>query len=168
MAKTKKQKLKITPLGGIGEVGKNITAIEYGDDMIIIDCGLGFPDDDMLGVDLVIPDVTYLEKNSEKIRAMFLTHGHEDHIGAIPYLLKTINVPTDAVGVTKCGYIGVGVCCGVDTTTKVHSPSHRTVYRGEERGNSLSVIGLAVIECKVLFTHRHGILDGIAHTLIKG
>ncbi len=100
MAKTKKQKLKITPLGGIGEVGKNITAIEYGDDMIIIDCGLGFPDDDMLGVDLVIPDVTYLEKNSEKIGAMFLTHGHEDHIGAIPYLLKTINVPIYATRLT--------------------------------------------------------------------
>ncbi|MBE6700291.1 MAG: ribonuclease J [Ruminococcaceae bacterium] len=93
MAKTKKQKLKITPLGGIGEVGKNLTAIEYGDDMIIVDCGLGFPDDDMLGIDLVIPDITYLEKNCEKIRAIFLTHGHEDHIGAIPYVLRSINVP---------------------------------------------------------------------------
>ncbi|MBQ5746966.1 MAG: ribonuclease J [Clostridia bacterium] len=93
MAKTKKQKLKIIPLGGIGEVGKNLTVVEYGDDIIIIDCGLGFPDDDMLGIDLVIPDVSYLEKNCEKVRAIFLTHGHEDHIGAIPYLLRTINVP---------------------------------------------------------------------------
>ena len=100
MAKTKKQKLKITPLGGIGEVGKNLTAIEYGDDMIIVDCGLGFPDDDMLGIDLVIPDITYLEKNVEKIRAIFLTHGHEDHIGAIPYVLRSVNVPIYATQLT--------------------------------------------------------------------
>lgn len=93
MAKTKKQKLKVIPLGGIGEVGKNITLLEYGNDIIIIDCGLGFPDNDMLGIDLVIPDITYLEKNCEKIRAIFLTHGHEDHIGAIPYMLRSINVP---------------------------------------------------------------------------
>lgn len=100
MAKTKKQKIKITPLGGIGEVGKNLTVLEYGDDMIIIDCGLGFPDDDMLGIDLVIPDITYLEKNVEKIRAIFLTHGHEDHIGAIPYVLRTVNVPIYATQLT--------------------------------------------------------------------
>lgn len=100
MAKTKKQKLKITPLGGIGEIGKNLTVVEYGEDIIIIDCGLGFPDGDMLGIDLVIPDVTYLEKNIEKVRAIFLTHGHEDHIGAIPYLLRTINVPIYATQLT--------------------------------------------------------------------
>ncbi len=82
-----KQTLKIIPLGGIGEVGKNMTVIEYGDDIIVIDCGLMFPGEDMLGVDYVIPDTTYLEKNKEKIRAFILTHGHEDHIGATPYVL---------------------------------------------------------------------------------
>ncbi len=93
MAKTKKQKLKIIPLGGIGEVGKNITVVEYENDIIIIDCGLGFPDDDMLGIDLVIPDTSYLEKNADRVKGILLTHGHEDHIGALPFLLKELNVP---------------------------------------------------------------------------
>ncbi len=82
------EKLKIIPLGGLNEIGKNITVLEYGNDMIVVDCGLGFPEDDMYGVDLVIPDVTYLEKNQSKIRGIFLTHGHEDHIGALPYVLQ--------------------------------------------------------------------------------
>ena len=86
-------KLRIIPLGGLGEVGKNMTVIEYEEDMIVVDCGLGFPDDDMPGIDLVIPDVSYLEANADRIRGLFLTHGHEDHIGAVPYLLRSLNPP---------------------------------------------------------------------------
>lgn len=89
----KKQNLKIIPLGGLEEIGKNITVFEYGNDIIVLDCGMAFPDDEMPGVDIVIPDFTYLEKNKDKIRAVVITHGHEDHIGALPYFLSKINVP---------------------------------------------------------------------------
>ena len=86
-------KLKVIPLGGLNEIGKNMTVFEYNDDIIIVDCGLAFPEDDMLGIDLVIPDFSYLIENKNKIRGLFLTHGHEDHIGAVSYLLREIKMP---------------------------------------------------------------------------
>ena len=96
----KKSNLKIIPLGGLHEIGKNITVFEYENEMIVVDCGLSFPEDDMLGIDLVIPDISYLEKNVEKIKGLVITHGHEDHIGAVPYLLKKMNIPIYATKLT--------------------------------------------------------------------
>lgn len=110
----RKSKLKIIPLGGLNEIGKNMTVFEYGNDIIILDCGVAFPDDEMLGIDLVIPDITYLLKNKEKIRAIVLTHGHEDHIGALPYVLRQINVPIYGTRLT----LGL-----VDTKLKEHGLS---------------------------------------------
>ncbi len=95
------EKLKIIPLGGLDEIGKNITVLEYGKDMIVVDCGVGFPDEDMYGVDLVIPDFSYLVANQKKLRGMFITHGHEDHIGSIPYCMKQINCPIHGTAMTN-------------------------------------------------------------------
>ncbi|MCI8490119.1 MAG: ribonuclease J [Lachnospiraceae bacterium] len=97
---TEHAKLKIIPLGGLEQIGMNITAFEYEDSIIVVDCGLSFPEDDMLGIDLVIPDISYLRENIEKVKGFFITHGHEDHIGAIPYVLKEINVPLYATKLT--------------------------------------------------------------------
>ena len=104
MKKHEKQnnsKLKIIPLGGLEQIGMNITAFEYEDSIIVVDCGLAFPEDDMYGVDLVIPDVTYLKENIDRVKGFFITHGHEDHIGAIPYVLKDVNVPIYSTRLTN-------------------------------------------------------------------
>ncbi|HBB61749.1 MAG TPA: ribonuclease J, partial [Lachnospiraceae bacterium] len=93
-------KLKIIPLGGLEQIGMNITAFEYEDSIVVVDCGLAFPDDDMLGIDLVIPDITYLKQNINKVKGFVITHGHEDHIGALPYVLREINVPIYATKLT--------------------------------------------------------------------
>ena len=98
------EKLRIIPLGGLDEIGKNITVLEYGRDMIVVDCGVGFPDEEMYGVDLVIPDFTYLVQNAKKLRGMFITHGHEDHIGSIPYCMQQVNCPIHATAMT-CGLV---------------------------------------------------------------
>ena len=101
-----REKLKIIALGGLNEIGKNLTVFEYGNDILIVDCGLGFPDDDMYGVDIVIPDFTYLIKHKSRIRGVVLTHGHEDHIGAIPYLMREISAPIFATPLTA-GLVGI-------------------------------------------------------------
>ena len=105
MKKTKQvnnggSRLKIIPLGGLEQIGMNITAFEYEDSIVVVDCGLSFPDDDMLGIDMVIPDITYLKDNIEKVKGFVITHGHEDHIGALPYILKQMNIPVYATRLT--------------------------------------------------------------------
>ena len=95
------EKLKIIPLGGLDEIGKNLTVLEYGKDMIVVDCGVGFPEEDMYGVDLVIPDFTYLVANQKKLRGFFITHGHEDHIGSVPYLMRDVNCPVHGTAMTN-------------------------------------------------------------------
>ena len=130
-----KGKIRIIPLGGLQEIGKNLTVIEYENDMIVVDCGLAFPDEDMLGVDLVIPDFTYLEQNSDRLRGIFLTHGHEDHIGAIPYVLRSVQPPVYGTKLT----LGI-----VKNKLEEHSlpfaPDLRTVHAGDTvRAGSLNV-----------------------------
>ena len=100
MKKIENEKLRVIPLGGLEQIGMNMTAFCYGDSIIVVDCGMAFPDADMPGVDLVIPDVSFLEENIDKVKGFFITHGHEDHIGAIPYVLRKINVPIYATKLT--------------------------------------------------------------------
>ena len=142
-------KLSIIPLGGIAEIGKNMTAFEYGDDIIIVESGMGFPDDDMLGVDLVIPDISYLVKNAHKIRGVLITHGHEDHIGAIPYLLKEINVPIYGTR------LSLGI---IEGKLMENSPGYDPELYTVEAGD---VISLGVFKAE--FVHvNHSIADACA------
>ncbi len=147
--KTERAKIKIIPLGGINEIGKNITAIEYKEDIIIIDCGLKFPDDDMFGIDIVIPDVSYLIKNAEKIKGIFLTHGHEDHIGALPYVLKQLNVPVYGTKLT----LGI-----VETKLKEHGLLASTELM---RVKPKDIIKLDSVSVEFIKTN-HSIADSVA------
>jgi len=106
-ATARAQPIRIIPLGGVGEIGKNMSVYEYGNDIVIIDGGLMFPDEEMLGVDLVIPDVTYLQDKLDRIRGVFITHGHEDHIGGLPYLLPQLGFPPVYASKLTIGLIGV-------------------------------------------------------------
>jgi len=147
--KNERAKIKIIPLGGINEIGKNITAIEYKEDIIIIDCGLKFPDDDMFGIDIVIPDISYLIKNSGKIKGIFLTHGHEDHIGALPYVLRQLNVPVYGTKLT----LGI-----VETKLKEHGLLASTELI---RVKPKDIIKLDSVSVEFIKTN-HSIADSVA------
>lgn len=145
-------KLRIIPLGGLQEIGKNMTAIEYGDDIVVIDAGLGFPDDEMLGVDLVIPDISYLVKNAHKIRGILITHGHEDHIGAVPYLLQQIDVPIYGTR------LSLGIIEGkLDENPPPFVPELYTVEAGD-------ILNLGVFKAEFIHVN-HSIADACAISL---
>ena len=151
LAKVAGAKIKIIPLGGLNEVGKNMTAIEYGDDIIVIDCGIGFPnEDEMPGVDLVIPDISYLEANVSKIRGIVLTHGHEDHIGAIPYVLKTINPPIYGTRLT----LGI-----IENKLSEHTLSHKPDMRCVKAGDTIRLGASFAVE---FIRVNHSIADACA------
>ena len=130
MSNTKKSKLRIIPLGGLEAIGMNITAFEYEDSIIVVDCGLAFPEDDMLGIDLVIPDITYLKDNYEKVKGFVITHGHEDHIGALPYVLREINAPIYATKLT----IGL-----IENKLKEHNLLRTTKRKTIKHGQSINL-----------------------------
>ena len=145
----KKPKLRVISLGGLQEIGKNMTVFEYDKDIIIVDCGLAFPEDEMLGIDLVIPDISYLEKNKDKVRGIVLTHGHEDHIGALPYVLKDLNVPVFGTLLT----IGL-----LENKLKEHNLMDSTKRHVVVPGESIK-LGCFTVE----FIHtNHSIADAVA------
>lgn len=142
-------KLKVIPLGGLGEIGKNMTALEYGNDIIVIDSGMGFPDDDMLGIDLVIPDISYLVKNADKVRGILITHGHEDHIGAVPYVLAQIRVPVYGTR------LSLGIIEGkLEENSPGYEPDLYTVEAGD-------VVNLGVFKAEFIHVN-HSIADACA------
>ncbi len=145
--------LRIIPLGGVGEVGKNITAIEAGDDIVVVDCGLAFPEPEMLGIDLVIPDATYLEEHRDRVRAILLTHGHEDHTGALPYVLPRIpGTPIYATPLTS-GLVQVKL--------REHKLTEMTELRTVVPGRAFSIASFTVIPFRV----NHSIPDGVGYAI---
>ena len=146
----KKQKVKIIPIGGLDEIGKNLTAFEYGNEIIIVDCGMAFPDDDMPGVDMVINDISYLVKNRSKIQGVFLTHGHEDHIGGLPYFLKEINVPVYGTRLT----LGL-----VEHKLKEHNLLSSVKLVRTRPGNVIKASNNFTVE---FITTNHSIADSVA------
>ena len=139
-------KVRIIPLGGLEQIGMNITAFEYDDTIVVVDCGLAFPTDDMLGIDLVIPDVTYLEKNIDRVKGFVITHGHEDHIGALPYILQKINVPVYGTKLT----IGL-----IENKLKEHNLMKNTKRKVIKHGQSIN-LGCFRIE---FIKTNHSIVD---------
>lgn len=149
MKKTVKESVKIIPLGGLEQIGMNITAFEYEDNIVVVDCGLAFPDEEMLGIDLVIPDFTYLKENASKVKGLVITHGHEDHIGAIPYLLKEMNVPIYATKLT------MGL---IENKLKEHGQMKTTRRKVVKHGQSIN-LGCFRIE---FIKTNHSISDAAA------
>ena len=155
MSNTKKSKLRIIPLGGLEAIGMNITAFEYEDSIIVVDCGLSFPEDDMLGIDLVIPDITYLKDNIERVKGFFITHGHEDHIGALPYVLREINVPIYSTKLTN------GI---IEHTLKEHNMISKVKRKVVKYGQH---INLGCFRVEFIKTN-HSIQDAAALAIYSG
>ena len=147
--KVNTEKVRVIPVGGIGEIGKNMTAVEYGDEIVVIDCGMGFPDDDMPGIDLVIPDTTYLENNLSKVKGFFITHGHEDHIGALPYVLRVVNVPVYGTRLT----LGI-----IEGKLVEHGLDKKTDLRCVSAGDTLKIGSFSIEYIRV----NHSIADSCA------
>lgn len=147
--KNNNNSLKLIPLGGVNEIGKNMTLLEYGNDIIVIDCGVNFPDEEMLGIDLVIPDITYLLKNKEKVRGIIITHGHEDHIGALPYVLKELNVPVYGTRLT----LGL-----IENKLKEHSLDKKVKLQRVKAGDKVK---FGVFKVEMIRT-SHSIADALA------
>ena len=149
MKKEKDGTVKVIPLGGLEQIGMNMTAFESEDSIIVVDCGLAFPDDEMLGIDLVIPDVSYLKENISKVKGFVITHGHEDHIGALPYVLKDVNVPVYATKLTTAI---------IESKLKEHNMLHETKRKVVKYGQSIN-LGCFRIE---FIRTNHSIADASA------
>ena len=148
----RKSKLKIIPLGGLNEIGKNMTVFEYGNDIVVLDCGMAFPDEEMPGIDFVIPDFSYLTKHKDKVRAVVLTHGHEDHIGALPFFLSEINVPVYGTNLT----LGI-----VQNKLKEHNLLSKVKLNRISAGDVIK-IGCFTFEA---IRSNHSIADAVAYAI---